>query len=554
MGFAAGFSVGYKAVSDAMEAKEKREQEEKKRLLEQKQKIEKIKEDNLSSLSSSIEKRQEQLQNIATSKMSPEDKVKATNAWNNQTAAEISRFMENVANTGDQDALAAANSYVSSLNLENQGLVEDASGNKYYAPEQLANDFNENRDMYDIKSDGTVFKQEFTNDPNKPENINIGKLQRVKADEADKEKFATTDLTKAYKQHLQLNNLEESDLSLSKFKNTIYSPKESTSASGSGTGSGLSKGGQWVTHPDYENPVYRSNTEIANDPRFQPAEKKDTVSVGDIKVKQYDSYRDTMIKAGKQPLEYDGWEQESKQKAFSKVIVETKKFSDAIKNDSTNYDSDKALELEAKMYGTKAFTTKLSEKKDELERGAILEKGLNELNTRFTEAVNSGEYKSGLLQTTKKKIAEYTGTESVWLDFTKLEPEEMATSLGLESSMGDTVARYVKLISGAAATDAERATLMNIMFGSEYKSQEVRLNKFNQFISDRKRDNRNLALSIQDRLPYTAGKYLYEKEKEDIPTETDMKPIGKAGDYDVYEDDKGQYIVVNGKKRYKKDR
>ena len=247
---------------------------------------------------------------------------------------------------------------------------------------------------------------------------------------------------------------------------------------------------------------------------FKDGGKGNKKTIGDIKVTQYESYEKS---GGK--LSFEAWEtkiqEETKLKSEAKITADAIHYGHSLNSDS--YNADEALLQESIFIGTKANNSKIQARADEFEQKIVLEKSSTNLYNEFKKDVDSGLYKSGILKTTAKKIIEYSG-EGKFSELLGLSGDEMASRLGLDTKMGDSVAKYVKLISGAAATDAERSTLMNIMFGSEFQDEKARLKKFGSFLEKMRSDNTTEAKSIKKYRPHSAGEYLYGGSK------TEKKP------------------------------
>lgn len=249
-------------------------------------------------------------------------------------------------------------------------------------------------------------------------------------------------------------------------------------------------------------------------------------TIQDIKVEQYDKY----VSIGGNDT-FEMWETKIQEKAKtlsqSKIISDTLNFAKGINKDT--YNPEAALEQESLFITTSANNSKIQTAADDFEKSVTIENQTSSLYNEFKTAVENGTYNSGLIVTTQSKIQEYTG-ESKFSELLGLSPEEQATRLGLDTKMGDAVAKYVKLISGAAATDAERRTLLNIMFGSEFKDENARLTKFTSFIEKMKNDNTETAKTMLKHRPYTAGEYLYGKKQEQQKMQEKQKVAEKQKD------------------------
>ena len=423
-------------------------------------------------LGNTIDSLQKQKIAIKTNeKLTVEDKAKGLNGINKSIKGKVT-----VAATQAEDM---NNRYGTSYNLGTDGgdtqdyIVYTGKKGKYLE-QDITNEFGEslNDNMKVEMPDGTLHRSSIDQETNEPTGKSDGTVIGHLAGAVDKPTdgqnnidvnslFPTENLSKAEK---------------AKYKKLGYSPtvadvKSDRKTSGSG-------------------------------------DKKRTI--GDIKVAEHDKY----VKNGGTET-FEAWEtriqETAKTMTQAKIITNTISMGKNLNSD--NYNADDALTQESLFTTTPANNSKIIARADAFEKAVVLEKTTNKLYDEFKRAVDSGEYQSGLLQTSKLKIAEYTG-EGKFTELIGLSGEEMATRLGIDTKMGDAVAKYVKLISGAAATDAERQTLMNIMFGSDFKDEKVRLEKFDAFREKMKTDNTAEANSLKKFRPYTAGEYLgYGKKK-----------------------------------------
>lgn len=221
---------------------------------------------------------------------------------------------------------------------------------------------------------------------------------------------------------------------------------------------------------------------------------------------QYEDY----VKTTDNPMSKVAWTESEKQSPMLKTIQETTTYSKNLLNGKEDFNIDKAEQLEARMMETKSWKAEYDKRVQEFDKAAVLEDNYIELQTLWQGAIDSGEYKSGIFSTIGQNMAEYTGAGAASL--VGLTGEQVATRLNIDTKMGDTVARYVKLISGAAATDKERLDLLDIMFGSSYKDENIRIGKFNSFVEQRKSQNTKEAKSLIRKAPATAGRYLFKDQ------------------------------------------
>jgi len=101
----------------------------------------------------------------------------------------------------------------------------------------------------------------------------------------------------------------------------------------------------------------------------------------------------------------------------------------------------------------------------------------NELNNKLQVAIKSGDYKTGFIDTLKTTVAKYSSTEL--RGFMGMDEVKIAKKLGLEGSLGRSIAGVLKEMSGTAASDSEFGRTLSYTLGSQYydeKSQSVLMN------------------------------------------------------------------------------
>lgn len=145
-------------------------------------------------------------------------------------------------------------------------------------------------------------------------------------------------------------------------------------------------------------------------------------------------------------------------------------------------------------------------------------------------------------------------------DLSPSDKEATYRSLRAKGKMGDALAQYLKSNSGTAASEKEAIRNLTNMFGGENISlmspKSIR-NSLSGFIDTRIENAKVLAQDASDSgLPLNA-----KKLKDVIDTHTPSgtkkveasqpKQVGLAGNLPVMQDEKGEYIEINGVKKYK---
>lgn len=142
------------------------------------------------------------------------------------------------------------------------------------------------------------------------------------------------------------------------------------------------------------------------------------------------------------------------------------------------------------------------------------------------------KHEGGITKAISRNIMDYVGKGNPIEDIINMSDTEFRELTGIETESKSIVVDYVKMISGAAVTDAERQTLTDIIFGSKYQTSKARKARLDSFVSGLKRKNKSTANAIKGYAFYTSGSYLNSDNKSSEP--------------------KYEYRVVNGKKQRRK--
>lgn len=246
---------------------------------------------------------------------------------------------------------------------------------------------------------------------------------------------------------------------------------------------------------------------------YKQTEDIDSVpSISKEKSIQYNEYAEKMRSIGQEPLSPAGWEERAKMSGQKDILKQGKVYALKFKKGKSKFNESEAIELESHMKTTTIGSSKhIQDKEEEFTNMVNLEEGYNNLYSEWKTAVDSGLYKSGPINTLLTEVAQYTPEE--FLELFDMTSEELSTRLGIDTAIGDIMVKYIKLISGLAVSNQERATLTEIMFGSKYKTAKARMSKFKSFMSKHKRDTAKKANDLLEYRPHTAGKYLNKDKR-----------------------------------------
>lgn len=159
------------------------------------------------------------------------------------------------------------------------------------------------------------------------------------------------------------------------------------------------------------------------------------------------------------------------------------------------------------------------------------------------QEIKNGNYKSGPLDTTRAKVMKYVREYGVG-KFIGMDEKQIASSIGMKTNVGDTVVKYIKMISGAAVTNEERAELTDIIFSGEYTDEKSQREALKAFYEKMKRDHYSTAYNYMEYAPYSAGRYISKSKK---PTKTNVSSKIKKNPVIVNKKTGKRMQLVNGK-------
>ena len=212
-----------------------------------------------------------------------------------------------------------------------------------------------------------------------------------------------------------------------------------------------------------------------------------------------------------------------------------------------SYSTNEAMDMELDFKYTKAYqqNTKLKNEEDEFNNAVVTYNQTKQLSDALFSAVEDGSYKSGIIDSTIKKVASYTTKD--FSSLIKLDRESIKEQIGLEGKLGDAVAQYLKNLSGTAASQSEFERTLNNFIGNDMLNEDIRAKKLMSFTNKKKDDLDKRAKQLAKRgLVSTAGEWLYgsrpkvEKQKED-----NIKEPAKQSTYKLDVDSAWERILKN---------
>ena len=146
---------------------------------------------------------------------------------------------------------------------------------------------------------------------------------------------------------------------------------------------------------------------------------------------------------------------------------------------------------------------------------------------RLNTAISDGKYSTGVYDTAVMSLAKYTPEQ-----FQKLlgkSNEEIATQLGIDSSLGRMFAADLKATTGTAASDAEVARTVLYSMGNSMYDEKTKQIIFNNNVEDKRKA---LIESGKDLVNAGMVDSVYDKYKELTKGSSTSKPGAKASDFD----------------------
>ncbi len=126
---------------------------------------------------------------------------------------------------------------------------------------------------------------------------------------------------------------------------------------------------------------------------------------------------------------------------------------------------------------------KVHKKKKEEFDGAVLNvKAFGRFNDKFQAAVKDGTYKSGYFDTFNKWMSQRVPGDM--RNFSGMTDEDIMKTVGLEGTLGMEVARYLKEMSGTAASENEAARTLEYIIGSAGMQEDIRAKRIQEFTTN----------------------------------------------------------------------
>lgn len=223
-----------------------------------------------------------------------------------------------------------------------------------------------------------------------------------------------------------------------------------------------------------------------------------------------------------------------------------------IKSDPTKFNKATANKLEAQVmstdYGKSDIVKQIRNDATDLERSV---KSIERLKQDIQSKVDSKQFQNQY-ETFAKTLAVKFAPES-WDVLSKDEKDKYYDYLKTKGAMGDALAQYLKSNSGTAASEKEAIRNVTNMFGSS--SQFASIGSVNAsldgFLDTKKKALSDIGVQALDNgLPATGGRIISEYGMNNKPS-VQPKQVGLAGNIPVMQDEKGEYIEINGVKKYR---
>lgn len=153
-----------------------------------------------------------------------------------------------------------------------------------------------------------------------------------------------------------------------------------------------------------------------------------------------------------------------------------------------------------------------------------------------------------------KNLAPYIGDNTSLNKLASMDAKDIASMLKLDVSSAKVIGDYAKDMSGLSLTDSQLKYYKDTVVGGDWSDYKTKALKTKQFIEDEKDRIKTGLESYGDYMMVDKRKFLSgnkETPKTESPTPPKAKQVGLAGNLPVMQDEKGEYIEINGVKKYR---
>lgn len=198
---------------------------------------------------------------------------------------------------------------------------------------------------------------------------------------------------------------------------------------------------------------------------------------------------------------------------------------------------------------TETMDTKQKDKRQEVRDTLDTVQNLKEIKNTTKRLMDSG-VKGGIAQDAVVGVMKYVGTGGKFSDLADMDDAKFKSITGLEAASTAQKMEIIKSLSGLSYTD-KQAEMMNKITGDGWgKTNEAKYNAMDGYIKDQERKLKGIASTnntFSSTSPYTSAMVLKTLGVE----ASQPKQVGLAGNLPVMQDEKGEYIEINGVKKYK---
>lgn len=145
-----------------------------------------------------------------------------------------------------------------------------------------------------------------------------------------------------------------------------------------------------------------------------------------------------------------------------------------------------------------------------------------------------------------KNLAPYIGDNTSLNKLASMDAKDIASMLKLDVSSAKVIGDYAKDMSGLSLTDSQLKYYKDTVVGGDWSDYKTKALKTKQFIEDEKDRIKTGLESYGDYMMVDKRKFL--SGNKETPK---AKQVGLAGNIPVMQDEQGEYVEINGVKKYK---
>lgn len=382
-----------------------------------------------------------------------------------------------------------------------------------------------------------------------------------------KDSFTNTDMGKAYVQYLNVNNLSEKDLPFSKFKNEVWDKSKDSQASKTKK-SVIVNGVRTMATDDEIDAFQKQGKDVQQ--AYSPEGKSQAQEEISLKM------TDPEFKAAYGDLSESKQYSKAKELLYKEDFEKNPKYrDDRIKNATYNFSANNENEESVKVslnYDNLPTKTKRQLKEGQ-SNSTIGKAHLKDEKDRSLNALQLQTIGENILKMKPEDVRKGLGVDTWdaivssiddnWLEWSDSEKKKQLNKIGITGAVNDLFFTYLNKVNKGAPSNADMEVMRTIVEGLKSGNLSTVKEAVGNFLNKINGETKNyyeknapdiMAIARKDyKILSQLKTYETQTQKtiKDKPKEKEIDTGVKVNGLTVYKDKNGEYIIVNGQKRYK---